>query len=667
MQRSISIIIVLFVTILFAQESKEQLFKSKLNNYPDDLLLQKINYPGDSNIDVIYYKLDLKITYESSLIEGEVTVTAKSITDGLISFYLDLTKSLTVDSVLSDKNKLSITHSSNDKLQINLINTYNAGQKFSVVVYYHGKPPQTGFGSFIFNFHDNQPIVWTLSEPYGAKDWWPCKDTPADKADSSDVWVTCSDFYTVVSNGNLETVIDNGNDTKSWKWKNKYPIAQYLISIAMTNYVEYKDYFHYSPKDSMLVVHYIFPEKYNTSIEQVKKTIDMLQIYSDIFGPYPWLDEKYGHAQFGWGGGMEHQTVASVGSFGEELVAHELAHQWYGDKITCKDWQNIWLNEGFATYAVALYYERKYGSVNHDSYMDDNYYLSRLANGSIYVQDISSVSEIFNSLRSYAKGAAVLHMLRGVVGDSIFFKIMKNYASDPSVAYGVAVTEDFQSIAERIYGQSLDYFFKEWIYGEYYPTYYIDWNSTNQGNDIYLVELNINQVTNTNPSFFTMPIQIKLFTSKGDTTISIFNDQQNQKFEFNIIGIPNSLQFDPNNWILKSSSISTDTGVLTFPVNFELKQNFPNPFNPSTKIEYNIPLGFSASPFNEGGIDGGLVSLKIYNLLGSEVATLVNEYKQAGKYEVEFNPSSFGLTSGVYFYQLKVGNLISTKKMMLLK
>ena len=355
----------------------------------------------------------------------------------------------------------------------------------------------------------------------------------------------------------------------------------------MTNYSEYKEYFHYSGKDSMLVIHYIYPENYNSAtLAQADKTLDMLRIYSDKFGPYPWLDEKYGHAQFGWSGGMEHQTIASVVNLGESLISHELAHQWYGDKITCKDWQNIWLNEGFATYAVAIYYEDEYGSMNYGNYLNNQYSNAKLATGSIYVQDISSVAEIFNSLRSYSKGGVVLNMLRGITGDSLFFKKMKDYASDPSVAYGVAVTEDFQRVAEEVYGSSLDYFFKEWIYGENYPNYTVSWGFTNSGNNIYDVTLNISQTKNTNPLFFTMPIQIKLATSVGDTTITVFNDQQNQKYEFSINGEPNSLQFDPNGWILKNSSLVTGADDNSLPLGFELKQNYPNPFNPNTTIKY---------------------------------------------------------------------------------
>ncbi|MCX6151803.1 MAG: M1 family metallopeptidase [Ignavibacteriales bacterium] len=658
--------LVLFVGVN-AQDIKEHLFKSERAQHQNLFKTQKINYPGDSNFDVTYYKLNLNILYSKRELKGEVTIAGRSVINGLDSISLDLSNYLNVDSVLSKGRKLSFTHNQ-DNLEINLVTIYNSGNKFSVVVYYHGTPSSTGFGSFEFyDTYNNKEVVWSLSEPYGAKEWWPSKDTPADKADSSDVWITSTNFFRSISNGTLESVIDNGDGTTTYKWKNRYPIANYLISIAMSNYVEIKDYFKYSPTDSMLVVHYIYPESYNAgNVAALKKTIDMLRIFSEKFGDYPWLDEKYGHAQCGFGGGMEHQTIASVGSFGESLIAHELSHQWFGDKITCKDWENIWLNEGFATYAEGIYTEAKYGRNSYNSYIVSEMDWAKPAVGSIYLQNISTISQIFDPRKSYSKGGLVLHMLRGIVGDSVFFRILKTYASTPSVAYGVAVTEDFQAVAESIYGKSLEYFFGEWIYGENFPEYNASWYYSALGNNLYKIKLTINQTSNSTPTFFTMPIQIKINTPVGDTLITLFNDLQNQTFELQIAGMPNSLSFDPNNWIMKNSNVITETEPGSIPTIFELKQNFPNPFNPTTLIRYSIPSGGVQSAFS--------VQLKIFDILGNEIATLVNEIKPSGNYEIEFNPDNYGLTSGVYLYQLKAlptgrqaGSFISVKKMMLVR
>jgi aminopeptidase N len=369
---------------------------------------------------------------------------------------------------------------------------------------------------------------------------------------------------------------------------------------------------------------------------------------------YPFINEKYGHAQFGWGGGMEHQTVSSMGGFSNGLISHELAHQWYGDMITCADWHHIWLNEGFATYLEAVYIEEISGKAAYDSQIQSEMNFAKTANGTIWVQDITNIGEIFNGARSYAKGATVLHMLRGVVGDSTFFDIMRTYAADPSVSYGAATTEDFHAIAESVYGSSLDYFFQEWIYGENYPKYTIEWSKSFVSGETYQITLIITQTVNSNPSFFTMPVQVKFNTALGDTTVTLFNNQQVQNFQFDITGDPQSISFDPGNWILKTLQGVTEVEDATVPQEFSLEQNYPNPFNPTTNIKFRIS-------------DIGLVTLKVYDVLGNEVATLVNEEKSAGSYKVEFSTTDLNLTSGIYFYTLTAGNFKETKKMILMK
>ncbi len=648
----------MFCQISFAQSLQEAITKSNERNLFDLKKISKVLYPGDSTIDVVYYKLNLTITYSPEYLKGIVTVNAKSKISGLSSFFLDLQNALTVDSVLSNSKPLSFSHS-NAMLNISLNKNYNIGEIFSVTIFYEGVPGSSGFGSFAFSSHAGSPAIWSLSEPYGASDWWPCKDTPADKADSSDVWITCDNTLTAASNGILQNVIDNGNGTHTFQWKNSYPIAQYLISIAISNYVEYTNYYKYSVSDSMPITNYVYPEYFSSSKSFIDKVPNMIKIYSSYYGQYPFLREKYGQAQFGWGGGMEHQTITSLGDFDEDLEAHELAHQWFGDMVTCKDWQDIWLNEGFATYSEAVYFGATQGQNVYNQMISQDMQTAKSAVGSIYVQDISNINSIFDYARSYAKGAVVLHMLRGIVGDSVFFKILRTYASYPGLTYNVATTSDFESVAEKIYGSSLSYFFNEWIYGENYPSYQMSWSSNSIGNNIYNVQINISQNENTNPQFFTMPIQLKISTSIGDTIITVFNDQRIQQFNVNIKGAPNYIDFDPSNLILKDISI-IDSIDLTKPKTFNLEQNYPNPFNPTTKIVYSIPVQ------TKGYIP---VKLIVYDIMGKEVAVLVNSVQSAGTYQITFpqKKESGKLSSGVYIYILTAGNYIESKKMVLIK
>ncbi len=643
----------------FSQVKVSDFFESEREHFIRGMHLAEINYPGDFHIDITYYKLNLNITYSPQYLIGETTVKAVSKSDGLNSFFLDLNDNLTVDSVLSEGKWLLYNHS-NSKLNISLNKNYNSGEEISLVVYYQGVPKSGGFGSFEFGEHNGKPSIWSLSEPYGASDWWPCKDTPADKADSSDVWITCDTSLTAVSNGSLVSTINNDNGTHTFKWKNHYPIAQYLISVAISDYYKYNEYFHYSPDDSLLVANYVYPEHFQDSKAAIDLSPDMLKIFSEKYGLYPFIKEKYAQVEFGWSGGMEHQTATSVvGPFGEEILVHEMAHQWFGDKVTCADWNDVWLNEGFATYSEAVYHEAKYGEKSYRDFIYMAMKNAKFAKGSIYLSDISSASTIFYSPLVYYKGAVVLHMLRGITGDSTFFKILRSYLTDPKLAYGTATTEDFEAAAEKVYGSSLEYFFNEWIYNSGYPTYNIYWKSTHSAGNKNKVSINISQQNASSSLFFTMPLKFKLYTSLGDTILTVFNNRNIQSFDFIIKGYADSLTFDPDNNVFKEFSIvdSTDRSIL---FSFALEQNFPNPFNSGTDIQYILP-------FNQEGAFH--VKLEVYDILGRKITTLVDMTQSPGIYDVIFpdNKLRGKLASGIYIYSFSAGDFKEMRKMILLK
>lgn len=562
---------------------------------------------------------------------------------------------MVVDSVISNGTSLTFSQS-DDELHITLDQTANKNDNISVVITYHGLPDITGLGSFEFGENQGVPAIWTLSEPYGAKTWFPNKDNPSDKADSSDVWITVADNLTGVSNGDLTETINNGDGTKTYKWRSRYPIAPYLISLAIADYSIYETYYHYSPSESMLVINYIYPQNLNSIKSLLDQTPSMIDIMSGYFGPYPFLKEKYGHAEFGVLAGMEHQTISSMGAFFDGIIVHELTHQWFGDKITCAKWEDIWVNEGFAVYGEALYQEATAGKEAYYDVIKSNMSRAKDAVGTIYVQNINSIDEIFDGDRTYAKGGVVIHMLRGVMGDENFFRTLKAYMSDTSLAYGSATIRDFQHVAETVSGTNLSYFFDEWLYGENYPRYVVDWYYDLIQGNTYQVSVEVKQSVNTLPQFFTMPIDMKINTSLGDTTVRIFNNAQDQIFNFTIEGKPLTLDFDPDNYILKEQSGNTHN----VPITYTLAQNYPNPFNPGTTITYEL-----------GNVSN--VQLNVYDITGRLVSRLVNQKQREGSYVVEFDGSS--LASGVYFYRLEAENttvgsdetFTAIKKMILLK
>lgn len=631
-----------------------QFYKGELQRLQRVLAARSV--ASDTSIDVTYYKLNLTTTTSPDYVRGVVTVKAFSRVAALQQITLDLMSTMTVDSVVMNQvNVPFVQHPSTVSITLN--RSYGNGESVVLDVFYRGLPVSTGFGSFRFDVTSSQmPWIYSLSEPYGAKDWWPCKDHPIDKADSVDVWVTVNSSLKVGSNGRLIAVDNNGDGTSTWKWSERYPIATYLVSVAISNYAQFSNWFRYSPTDSMEVLNYVLPENLPQGQANLPKIVDMLRIFSDKFGLYPFIKEKYGHAEFGWGGAMEHQTMtsATVGAFAEYVIAHELSHQWFGDLITCANWSNIWLNEGFATYCESIYFEEKYGP---SAYWDDilkKMPTAKSATGTIYASDTSNIGRLFDGSLTYRKGSMVLHMLRHVLGDSAFFRSLRSYVADPRYRFSTATTEDFQHVCEAVSGMSLESFFKQWVYGEKYPRYTHSWTALPDTDGGYIVNINLGQTTGTtNPSFFTMPVDFKLSAAGWDTTVVLFNTSNNEWFSVHVSHQPEIGELDPQNWILRDVSQATTVAATpSLPAMFELKQNYPNPFNPTTTIGFRIT-------------DLGFVSLRVFDVLGREVATLLNEVKEPGVHSATWDASGF--PSGTYFYRLIAGSYSATRKLLLIR
>jgi aminopeptidase N len=594
--------------------------------------------------DVTYYGLNLAITTDPPHIMGSVRIFGVVRSNPSSTLIFDLMNTMHVDSIKVNGMANSF-HQKSMTVEIDRDTTILTDVTLAVEIFYQGIPAETGFGSFVFGAHDGTPWVWSLSEPYGARDWFPCKDHPSDKADSADIVVRCDSSFKVGSNGILRSVVNNGDGTSTHHWHERYPIASYLISVALTNYAQFSDWFHYTETDSMEILNYVLPEHLTAAHEALAGTAEMLKIFSEMFGVYPFIQEKYGHADFGKGGAMEHQTMTSTTTYDENTIAHELAHQWFGDMITCRTWQDLWLNEGFAQYATALYLEKRYGASAYWSYMNYQMSAAKTAEGTLVVEDTSVVRILFSGNRVYSKGASVLHMLRHVLGDSVFLRSMWNYANNPQLKYKAASTNDFQNVCEQTSGMDLSYFFNEWISGERYPDYAINWYSDERASG-FITTIAVEQSTGTtNPPYFIMPVDLKLGGDGWDTTITLFNNLQHQEWTIPTPYRVISVVLDPGGWILKSHSEE-------YTKQFNLHQNYPNPFSDSTHIVYRIPSRMH-------------VNLSLFNILGQWVATVVDQTQSMGEYTVSWQGNN--QPAGVYFYRLQTPGHYLVKKLLLVK
>jgi aminopeptidase N len=331
--------------------------------------------------------------------------------------------------------------------------------------------------------------------------------------------------------------------------------------------------------------------------------------------------------------------------------------------ITCATWADIWVNEGHATFCEALYREHTsgYASYKSDINSDASSYLSSNPGWAISVPSweftTPDVNTLFNYAVTYAKGACVLHMLRYVLGDTVFFNALHTYGTDTTnFKFKTARIQDYNAMWNIYTGQNLDWFFNEWIYQPNHPVYANTYNITNTGTNQWRLKFFANQ-TQLNTPFHKMPITLRIpFTSGPADTVRVMNDVNGQVFIFDYTGKqPTAPTFDPNNDIvLKSASLLVGaTGNETqIPEKFSLYQNYPNPFNPVTVIKYDVP-------------ENSNVKISVYDATGKEVKTLVNEIKSAGKHEVMFNGVS--LSSGVYYYKIIAGNFSDIKKLVLVK
>jgi aminopeptidase N len=541
-----------------------------------------------------------------------------------------------------------------NRIHILLGAAHTFGDTLTVRVDYGGAPVQQGLRFY-------PKVAYNVSEPDMARNWFPCYDEPWDKATSEMICTVPGSLY-CASNGNLLSVTDRPDGKKTYHWKTAYLHSTYLVSVAVSAYSQFSQWYRYSDTDSMPMPYYVYPEKLAAAQVSFSNAPAMMAFFSDTFGEYPFLAEKYGTALADLNGGMENITCTT---YGQTLVtgthaydwvtAHEMAHSWFGNSVTLADWKNVWLNEGFATYADALWHEHAGGESALNARMSS-------FKSQYFAEDAASRFPVYDPLNLwgatvYEKGAWVLHMLRYLIGDTSFFDALRLYYQ--TYAYSNATTEDFQTVCESVSGMDLDSFFGEWVYQAGYPEYEYAWTAFSDGSS-YRLDFHLDQ-TQTAAPVFTIPVEIRVTTTLGTSVLRLPVTGAHEVYQLTLDGEPLDVEFDPFERILKTAS--------EIPTGIAVDRTNPNRPTPSiaARVSPNPALGEATIEFLLD--EAGEVALDVYDVAGRRVASLRRAALPAG-----WNALAVGAGAdariergGVYFYRLRSGARSATGKFTLLR
>ena len=503
-----------------------------------------------SNIDVKHQTCSWRINPDTTIkyIKGFVQTDFITIQNNISSISFDMNDVLSVDSIIFHKQQLATSAytRNSDIITIQLTQTLSLGVKDSIRIYYQGIPPSPSGAASGYTLSTDQSTnlkyISTLSESYEDRDWWPCKADMQDKIDSMDIFVsvpwTGTDTFWVASNGVIKDSAINGN-SRLFHYKVSNPITSYLVGLSVARYNRY----YRTPITiggiKVPVVYYLLGGKpsnsYNLAVSAMDKATQLVSIYSQKYGDYPFKNEKHGYYE-GLSGaeGMEHQTFSAIASNGISSVttlAHELMHQWFGDKVSFATWNDLWLAEGFAVYGEILGAEllTGFGQTVVQKRSGVKQSAQNITDVGVWLPNnaIVNSNQIWNSSYGssvYDRGGMIVSMLRTICGDSLYFKTMRQYTGAATLAYKTATTDTLLHYFNTTLGQDITPFFTDYVYGNGWPTYNIKY-SVATGNVMELNVVNQTVTTGAASSYFRGPVVVRVQGSmvSQDTLITFFD------------------------------------------------------------------------------------------------------------------------------------------------
>jgi aminopeptidase N len=610
--------------------------------------------PEQAAYDVTYYYLDLSIDPDNQVIDGSLLCQV-TIIDPIDSLLLDLDDVFLVSTIemsINNSNFQQVGYShQNELLDIHIPENTNAGDVISCKIYYNGAPPiGQGLTGFVWDTTSNgQHWFGVACEFEGGDVWWPCKDHPSDEPDSMNISLTVPNPLVCVSNGQYLGFEDNGDNTSTYNWFVSVPINNYNVTLYAADFLLIEDEYESTIGNNIPFRFWVLPEDYEIAINHMDVFQQEFDFLEEICGPFPFGADKHGWAQSPYWG-MEHQSIIAYGhdfttnEWGYDYIhLHELAHEWWGNLLTAKNWADVWLHEGIATYTEALYVENILGLESYFDFMRDHQPFPNPSPLAPYEEMIAE--DAFNFLSPYSRGASVVHTLRYHLGDDQFFELLKRWAYPDPDDLGnedgrqcrLVNTEDLKIQAEDVTGVELDPFWTVFFREASFPQLEVN-RQTDITSFEWLTEQNV-------PLDLNVPITINgvehtVVVENGIGSISMNPEDD--------------LEIDPNDWILmEDPEIIVGINDLSISMSEnQLMQNYPNPFSENTIIEFYLKKSQHAR-------------VCIYDQLGNKLFILTDKVYTKGKHHISFNNGM--LSDGIYYYRLISDEGVISRKMHIVK